>query len=233
MTTDQPDFIALYRELGIDPGCSVDELRLAYRRRVADLHPDRIGASGEDDLKSLNLRYAAALEFHRHYGRLPGAAPVPVARVPRESPAVPEQEAAPAEAPEPRRPSKFVVYGIMLVAMLLVWWFSRTGAGSPAIHGMGVATSERETTPRSAIALRTGMSRTEVVALLGYPVTREHGDTRWLYGASWVRFDCGEVVDWYSSPLKPLKASRSRPPAATAQDGPPRCASGASAGQRW
>src|SRR3546814_1681304 len=46
-------------------------------RRVADLHPDRGGDSDEDELKSLNQRYAAALDFHRHYGRLPGAPPAP------------------------------------------------------------------------------------------------------------------------------------------------------------
>src|SRR3546814_4196936 len=77
---DQTDFIVLYRELGVDPDCSVDGLRLAYRRRVADLHPDRGGDSDEDELKSLNQRYAAALDFHRHYGRLPGAPPAPSAQ---------------------------------------------------------------------------------------------------------------------------------------------------------
>src|SRR3546814_1701390 len=40
---DQTEFIVLYRELGVGPDCSVDGLRLAYRRRVADLHPDRGG----------------------------------------------------------------------------------------------------------------------------------------------------------------------------------------------
>src|SRR3546814_8325735 len=77
---DQTDVIVLYRELGVGPDCSVDGLRLAYRRWVADLHPDRGGDSDEDELKSLNQRYAAALDFHRHYGRLPGAPPAPSAQ---------------------------------------------------------------------------------------------------------------------------------------------------------
>src|SRR5690606_31638320 len=104
--SDQTDFIALYSELGLEPDCSVDAFRLAYRRRVADLHPDRVGASGEDELKSLNLRYAAALEFHRHYGRLPGAPPAPAARRkpdPVEPPQWPED--APAAGPVVRKPS--------------------------------------------------------------------------------------------------------------------------------
>src|SRR3546814_8512251 len=64
---DQTDFIVLYRELGVGPDCSVDGLRLAYRRRVADLHPDRGGDSDEDELKSLNQRYAAALDRSKEH----------------------------------------------------------------------------------------------------------------------------------------------------------------------
>src|SRR5690606_27338831 len=154
MSEDQTDFIALYSELGIEPDCSVDELRMAYRRRVADLHPDRGGVAGEDELKSLNLRYASALEFHRHYGRLPRAPPVPVARrLP--DPADPVEAAqwsqeVPLSGPEARRPSKVVVYGIVLLAILLVWWLSRTDAGSTGIDGAGVAVNERERAPPTA-----------------------------------------------------------------------------------
>lgn len=225
--TDQTDFIVLYRELGIEPDCSMDGLRLAYRRRVADLHPDRCGADeGEDELKSLNQRYAAALEFHRHYGRLPGAAPAARVRRPHEAvePRHPAVEAAgvveaAGSAFEPlpetgvRRPSKIVVYGIVLVTALLVWWLSRTDAPLPGFL-RSVVGNERETTYSSAIALRRGMSARDVAALLGEPVSRDHGGTHWQYGPSWVRFECSEVADWYSSPLRPLKASRSRPPEA-------------------
>src|SRR3546814_5634665 len=77
---DQTDFTFLCRVLGGGPDCSGDGLRLAYRRWVADLHPDRGGDSDEDELTSLNQRYAAALDFHRHYGRLPGAPPAPSAQ---------------------------------------------------------------------------------------------------------------------------------------------------------
>ena len=37
----QIDFLALYRELGIDPTCSPEAFKHAYRRRVSELHPDR------------------------------------------------------------------------------------------------------------------------------------------------------------------------------------------------
>lgn len=219
--SDQTDFNALYRELGVEPDCALDDFRLAYRRRVADLHPDRVGASGEDDLKSLNLRYAAALEFHRHYGRLPGAPSAPVAPAPyRASPTIPPPrwqvapttDDPPSEAQASRKPSKFVVYGMVLLAVLLVWWFSRTDAELRGFEGIGVVGSEREKARSAAIALRLGMSREQVLAMLGEPVGREQGGAHWIYGPSWVQFECTEVVDWYSSPLQPLRASRSRPP---------------------
>lgn len=209
--SDPTDFIALYNELGIEPDCTVDELRMAYRRRVADLHPDRGGASDGDALKSLNLRYASALEFHRHYGRLPGAAPVSQARPRPAAVEPPRWEEAPLPEPGARRPSRVVVWGIVLLAILVVWWMSRTDAGLPGFQGAGVAVSKRQTTSRTAISLRQGMPAAEVLAMLGEPVSRELGGTQWLYGPSWVRLECNEVIDWYSSPLHPLRASRARP----------------------
>ncbi|HRN61603.1 MAG TPA: outer membrane protein assembly factor BamE [Luteimonas sp.] len=241
--TEQTDFIALYSELGIVPDCTVDDLRLAYRRRVADLHPDRVGAVGEDALKTLNLRYAAVLDFHRHYGRLPGAAPAPMPRraAGREE-SVHERwddegaDAPELEQPESRRQSRVVVYGIMLLAILLVWWLSRTDAESLGFHVPGVVAEEREKASHAATALHPGMTREQVVALLGQPITRESDDGQWLYGPSWVRFECGGVSDWYSSPLKPLKASSSRPSAADdarAVDRPRGCAPGAGSNHPW
>lgn len=213
--SDQTDFFVLYRELGIEPDCTVDEFRLAYRRRVADLHPDRGGASGEDALKALNLRYAAALDFQRHYDRLPGASPAPVARVRpvvAKAPSGQLREDALSQAPEWRRPSKFVVYGIMLAVALLVWWLSRNGTGSPWFQG-GIAVNERESASSTAMALEQGMSPHEVLDMLGEPDSRESGDKHWVYGPSWVRFECSKVVDWHSSMLRPLRASRAGPSA--------------------
>ncbi|TXH77467.1 MAG: J domain-containing protein [Lysobacteraceae bacterium] len=78
---EDTDFAALYRELGIDASCTLTELRHAYRRRVAKLHPDQ-GGDAEDTgrLQRLNRLQAAAIDFHRRYGRLPGSAPGTVIR---------------------------------------------------------------------------------------------------------------------------------------------------------
>src|SRR5690606_12070703 len=98
----QIDFLALYRELGIDPTCSREAFKHAYRRRVSELHPDRgsEGHAGEEALKVLNLGYAAALEFFQAHGRFPGAPPAPAAA---RRPAPAPSAGAAATARPPRR----------------------------------------------------------------------------------------------------------------------------------
>lgn len=76
----KPDLTVLYSELGLRPNCSLAELQLAYRRRIAELHSDRTAGSESSPERLAMLRdlislYATANRFHRRYGRLPGAAP--------------------------------------------------------------------------------------------------------------------------------------------------------------
>ena len=60
-----------------------------------------------------------------------------------------------------------------------------------------------------------GMDRATVASLIGEPVARSSDDSRWIYGPSWVHFECGRLADWYSSPLRPLRiAARAPAPAA-------------------
>lgn len=71
------DFTALYSSLGVDPDCEVDTLKRLFRRRIAELHPDRGARLSEEELMML---YLEALRFHRRHGRFPGAR-VPAATI--------------------------------------------------------------------------------------------------------------------------------------------------------
>jgi len=82
-----PDFPQLYSELDLPADCSLDEFKRAYRRRIAQLHPDRTGTDGGSDaaqaaLSELIATYVAVNRFHRRYGRMPGMTPRAVASHP-------------------------------------------------------------------------------------------------------------------------------------------------------
>ena len=95
------DFIDLYAELGVLPGCTPGEFKQAYRRRMAALHPDRRLDPIPDPClleraQRLTATYAAAVEFERRHGRLPGS-------VVRARPAPSVRVAVAASAPPPAR----------------------------------------------------------------------------------------------------------------------------------
>lgn len=74
----EPDFSLLYSELKLPPDCTLEDFRCAYRRRIAELHPDRKGGkptSPEADaaLSALISTYVAVNRFHSRHGRMPGA----------------------------------------------------------------------------------------------------------------------------------------------------------------
>ena len=225
------DFGRLYRVLGIDPGCTLEAFKQAYRRQVAALHPDRArdATHASDRLKELNLAYAAALDFHRLHGRLPGLPPRTATPVHAASPSVPDPRDVPAFAS--RRWSKrlLAALAVMSGAWLLGADFVDGPDDVPAADASGMqadpphapwadpsdADHERPT------RLKRGMEAGAVLALQGAPISRE-SDGRWIYGPSWIRFECGVVVDWYSSRLTPLRTASTRPPAdASPQPRPP------------
>lgn len=138
------DFLLLYEELGLAPGVSdLGALKRAYRRRVAQLHPDRQQPGDDGDperLQRLNRLYGAALAFEQRYGRLPAAAtatrrpepgvsqqdgPAAVTRTGHERRAQPRVHAA----PPPRRNLARYYFAL---AILLALAF--------AIWGVGIAT---------------------------------------------------------------------------------------------
>ena len=212
--SEDTDFAALYRELGINATGSLSELRGAWRRRVAKLHPDQ-GGNAEDTgrLQQLNQRYDAALAFHARYGRLPGAAaPGQPAGDADESPLAGtwrRADTAPSEIPAAgfgRIPRYFVA--VSLIAIAVLGWRVTTGrddsAGKHAAGEVFVVDGGEHPAP----AIASGMGKETVRDILGEPLDMHA--LRWNYGPSWVEFRCDKVVDWYSSPLRPLQVSAAR-----------------------
>ena len=137
------DFLVLYEELGLAPGVSdLDAFKQAYRRRVAQLHPDRQAArdGGDPDrLQRLNRLYGAAMAFEQRYGRLPAAS----AASRRPEPGVAADNFAPSHGgtaherrqprrrtQPPQRRSRARYYFALVILLALAF----------AIWGVGVAT---------------------------------------------------------------------------------------------
>ncbi|HEY6894082.1 MAG TPA: J domain-containing protein [Rhodanobacteraceae bacterium] len=214
------DFLLLYKELRLRPGCGLGEFRQAYRRRVAELHPDRVQHHLYEDaaarLSNLNAMYASAMEFHKQYGRLPGEAsvyrPDPAARLHTPPPPSTSQPAS-------AKRSSWVLTVLLVLAALVIGWIlgavegdggddqSSTSPVPPVVFA-----AEAAATPVAKIArIRVGMESERVAEIEGEPVTTTKD--RWEYGPSWIAFHCGEVLDWYSSPLRPLKVDSMQAPA--------------------
>lgn len=127
------DFTQLYSQLALRPDCTLDEFKRAYRRRVAELHPDRSPGSsaaspeGGMSLSELTSLYTTATRFHRTHGRLPGAAVSPRSSRTPPSPSPPSVPLRPANAngaggPERGRRlhTRLAILAVLLVIALIV-----------------------------------------------------------------------------------------------------------------
>ncbi len=221
--SEDTDFAALYRELGIDATCSLAELRGAWRRRVSKLHPDQ-GGSAEDTgrLQQLNRRYDAALDFHARFGRLPGVM----------LPGLLADEGCGSSQPDAWRRTDAVAHeipaagfgriaryfvAIALIAVALLGWRIASRGEDDADH-VDEHTGRIDAQARTVAAqIAPGQGKDTVRNILGEPLDMHA--LRWTYGPSWVEFRCDKVVGWYSSPLRPLPVSAARVDvAATADD---------------
>lgn len=231
------DFARLYAELGVAPDGGLDAFRRAYRRRVAELHPDRPATRPRDpaQLIALNLGYAAVLDFHRDQGRIPGE-PVAGPRVDAaagDAPALDSTPGASRQSQHRARPPRFhgpgsgagvaavrigrhpaprirVLALPVLLVIAAIWrWYPEAGTRPAAPHAALPAVAREHAPTRGNAQL--GMDRPTVAELLGEPVARDAANLRWVYGPSWLRFECGRLVDWYSSPLRPLRVEARRP----------------------
>ncbi|MFS8136552.1 MAG: J domain-containing protein [Thermomonas sp.] len=209
------DMSQLYSRLGLRPDCTLDEFKHAYRRRIAELHPDHTKGTARDanTLSELVWLYATASSFHRRHGRLPGA---PVTEAPVSADRRSEFLSKTLQAPSthdtdqdlritdrPQRSERSLhaaslllpLSAVVLLIVLSGDWLSpgpRNDSGAPPSFA-------EHPSPRW---LEPGTLEMDVLALQGEPSER-HGN-RWLYGPSWVQFEDGRVVDWYSAPQRPL-----------------------------
>jgi hypothetical protein len=205
---DDTDFVALYDELGLDAECGMADFKGAYRRRVAKLHPDHLGdPSTISRLQRLNRLYAAALEFERVHGRLPGAthrATIPISQA-QATAQVPAANNPPSALPVAGNQINRRYVLLLLLMATVAFWLGKQPAPEPAQHKRRPAEElEPVVKPRQPIGyLHIGMGKDSVRSIQGQPFNNH--DARWEYGPSWVEFRCDRVVDWYSSPLHPLR----------------------------
>lgn len=219
------DFLVLYKILGLNADCELDEFKLAYRRRVAVLHPDRRldGTNAEiaaERLQQLMTLYASAIAFQRQHGRLPGA-PARVRVVPSDSgPEIQPSNTATASQQDAQRPPlkgtsrrarRWLVLAGCTALIWVLWPLERpTTAPSASTDVVAYGAddgSELDTVSPSPMPppIALGMDADTVRAREGPPGDIIAGE-RWEYGPSWIRFENNKVVDWYSSPLRPLDA---------------------------
>lgn len=210
----ETDFLDMYRTLGLRPGCALPEFKQAFRRHVARMHPDRKGSVPVDpasaaSLQRLIAQYEAAMAFQREHGRLPGSTTRVRFAVPEAVAPVPPL----AMMKQPRHGWRQPLFVLLLPAVVLAALGWELVLRPPATEPATSTSNEDEARPLGTItpapSLSRGMTRDEVRAMLGDPLSVS-GD-RWEYGPSWVRFEDGEVVDWYSSPLRSLGATARTP----------------------
>ena len=192
-------------------------------------------------LTELLALYAKALRFHRRHGRLPGAAATATtlnAGLRPLAPVFPKTYQAKAEPVQEPKQNSLRIPAIILAATVIgyavvnLWNENGTTAESStsSIGSNATGTMEpgqtkivREPAAQEAITaqqdgqpvvapprlIEIGMDAETVRSIQGDPVQWEGSE--WIYGPSWIRFERGRVIDWYSSPLRRLKTETSSP----------------------
>ena len=214
---EDTDFVALYEELGLGAECSMADFKHAYRRRVAQLHPDHPDNSSDiSRLQRLNRLYAAAIEFQHAHGRLPGAVRTTLIEMPGDA-SLASSDAQMHDFPSVSGSPSYWRY-VLLVALLglVLYGLSIQEPATTVPDAVQPTDAPRQDLQRpvSEKLLAIGMDGKQVRRIQGEPFNSH--EQRWEYGPSWILFDCGKVVDWYSSPLHPLRV-RSASPTDSAQ----------------
>jgi DnaJ domain len=205
------DFLLLYEELRVTPECSIEHFKRAYRRRVAELHPDRApgqpNAAAMGRLQNLMRLHDEAMRFHARHRRLPGANQAAQIAPGGDAPA--RSNARADESMSPFSAARGILIGALVLGAVAILWLllpSEEPVSDPAAQDRTSMTQIAP--PRDAQHfLAIGMDENGVRRIQGEPAMLT--TDRWEYGPSYVRFEKHKVVGWYSSPVYPLKIGAS------------------------
>ncbi|MHB8534183.1 MAG: DnaJ domain-containing protein [Sulfuricaulis sp.] len=228
-------FLQHYRTLGIEPGCTPDQLKNAYRRLVKAWHPDHYShqheagsrANAERRMREINRAFRTLSDYRKRHGCLPAAEPA-AGRV--EEPFEPPFQSSngnsqvdneinwgkPAPSGTHRRPLYFILLGVALGVIWAAW--SAHQRGEPT----GEMTSSPEASEPTADASNTAPMNTAMPVApqknsyftVGSPLGKVYAvqgvptrtqDGVWYYGKSMVFFEDGVVSRWEEDQDNPLK----------------------------
>jgi len=226
-------FLQHYQTLGINPGCTLAQLKNAYRRLVKTWHPDHYPhqheaaarATAERQMRDINRSFRLLSEYHRRHGHLPA---VEDTASRREEPFVPpfrqtsghfdddsrNDRAQPTPKTARVRPLYFILLGATLGALWTAWSAHQrdatpeeapTEASEPAAGSDTVSPPPiaMPAVPRNDSYFTVGSSLGKVYAVQGVPTLTKDGV--WYYGKSKIFFKDGAVSRWEEDPDNPLK----------------------------
>lgn len=199
-----------YATLGLQPGCSWEEVRQRYKRLAFAWHPDRHVSTDdpeaiEERAKEINAAFDVLSNYYRAKER--ASADAPETYSPPEQPAAPEQRYATSGSPPLTHSTGTYVLAAVGIAAATFWVLARLAMEpevetAPESHANASARQDGGRRPASSSGmtedgfhrLHAGASTQEVLQAIGVPV-QVAGDV-WRYDAGQVFFRNGVVTRW-------------------------------------
>jgi hypothetical protein len=228
-------FLQHYRTLGIEPGCTPDQLKYAYRRLVKAWHPDHYPhhkagerALTEQRMREINRAFRSLSDFHRHHGYLPVTDDAGPQILETPTPHIWQHdkhfEAGSANErewgqPAPKftgiRASRFILLGMVLGLLYGAWVVYQKNAA----FDKATTDEASEPAPGTSIAApptvaKPTASRNDPYFTFGSALGKVYAaqgvptkteEGVWFYGKSKVFFVDGAVSGWEEDPENPLK----------------------------